>query len=60
MLKTTAIVAVTLIATLAQADAAMSYRYFEPYTLVGLIFLALSCPAALLVRRLEKRDAAHG
>jgi polar amino acid transport system permease protein len=43
----------------AQADAAMTYRYFEPYTLVGLIFLALSYPSALLVRRLETRIAAQ-
>lgn len=40
----------------AQSDAAASYRYFESYTLVGLIFLALSIPAALLVRRLEVRS----
>ena len=43
----------------AQADAAMTYRYFEPYTLVGLIFLALSYPSALLVRRLETRIASQ-
>lgn len=39
----------------AQAEAAMSYRYFEPYTIVGLIFLALSWPSAWLVRILETR-----
>ena len=32
-----------------------SFRYFEPITLVGLIFLALSYPSAQFVRRLEKR-----
>lgn len=31
------------------------YRYVEPYTLAGLFFLALSYPASLLVRRLERR-----
>lgn len=41
----------------AQAEAALSYRYFEPYTLVGLIFLALSLPAAWLVQRLETSHA---
>ena len=41
----------------AEADAAVSYRYLEPFTLVGLIFLALSYPSALLVRRLEVRLA---
>ena len=34
-----------------------SYRYFEAFTMVGLLFLAISCPAALLVRRLEARYA---
>jgi polar amino acid transport system permease protein len=32
-----------------------SYRYFEPMTLVGLMFLSVSIPAALAVRHLEKR-----
>lgn len=32
-----------------------SFRYFEPITLVGLIFLVLSYPSAQFVRRLEKR-----
>jgi polar amino acid transport system permease protein len=39
----------------AEHIAGETYRYNEPYTLVGLIFLALSYPAALAVRRLEKR-----
>jgi polar amino acid transport system permease protein len=43
----------------AQADAAMTYRYFEPYTMVGLIFLVLSYPSALLVRWLETRIASQ-
>ncbi|MPZ61228.1 MAG: ectoine/hydroxyectoine ABC transporter permease subunit EhuD [Propionibacteriales bacterium] len=30
------------------------YRYLEPLTLVGVLFLAISYPAAVLVRRLEK------
>jgi polar amino acid transport system permease protein len=32
-----------------------TFRYVEAYTLAGLLFLALSYPAALLVRRLERR-----
>src|SRR5690606_37212771 len=32
-----------------------SFKYVEPLTLVGIIFLALSYPSALLVRALEKR-----
>ena len=34
--------------------AGTTYRYNEPYTLVALIFLAMSYPASLLVRRLER------
>ena len=30
------------------------YRYLEPYTLVGIIFLILSVPAAIGIRKLEK------
>ena len=30
------------------------YRYLEPYTIVGIIFLALSIPAAMGIRRLER------
>ena len=30
------------------------YRYLEPYTIVGLIFLILSVPAAMGIRKLEK------
>lgn len=32
-----------------------SFRYVEPYTIAGLLFLMLSYPAAVLVRRLERR-----
>lgn len=32
-----------------------TFRYLEPITLAGLIFLAASYPASLLIRRLEKR-----
>jgi polar amino acid transport system permease protein len=34
-----------------------TFSYVEPYTLVGLIFLLLSYPAALVVNRLEARLA---
>ena len=30
------------------------YRYLEPYTIVGIIFLTLSIPAAIWIRKLEK------
>jgi len=37
--------------------AGSTYRYNEPYTLVALIFLAMSYPASLVVQRLETRFA---
>jgi polar amino acid transport system permease protein len=39
----------------AKEAGASAYRYVEPYTLAGLLFLLLSYPAAVLVRRLERR-----
>ena len=38
----------------ANAVGAQAYRYLEPYTMVGAIFLAISLPAAFLVFRFEK------
>lgn len=37
----------------ANSIGAENYRYLEPYTMVGLIFLAISLPTAWLVRRFE-------
>lgn len=37
----------------ANSIGAETYRFLEPYTLVGLIFLAISLPTALFVRRFE-------
>jgi polar amino acid transport system permease protein len=34
------------------------FRYVEPYTIAGLLFLLLSYPASLLMRRLERRVGA--
>jgi len=39
----------------AEQVAGDTYRYNEPYTLVGLIFLLISYPSALGVRHLERR-----
>jgi polar amino acid transport system permease protein len=39
----------------AKEAGAGAYRYVEPYTLAGLFFLLLSYPAAVLVRKLERR-----
>lgn len=58
MFKDTPLLAtITLLELLgtAQVEAAISYRYLEPYTLVGLIFLVLSWPSASLVRLIENR-----
>ena len=43
-----------LLAT-AKLLASQSFRYFETFTLVGLIFLAISYPSSVVVRRLERR-----
>jgi polar amino acid transport system permease protein len=37
----------------ANSIGAETYRFLEPYTLVGLIYLALSLPAAMFIRRFE-------
>jgi len=39
----------------AQSAASRSFQPVEPYTVMGLLFLAVSIPAALFVRYLEKR-----
>lgn len=39
--------------------ASHTFRYAEPYTLVGLFFLLMSYPASILVRRLERRVRQH-
>ena len=45
----------------ANALGAETYRYLEPYTLVGFIFLVISLPTALGLRRLEAAvDRAQG
>ncbi len=60
MFKDSAILsAITVFELLGHATAigSSSYRYLEPYTLVGLLFLVVSYPAARLIRRLELRLA---
>ena len=37
----------------ANALGAYTYRYLEPYTLVGIIFLVISVPTAMGIRKLE-------
>jgi polar amino acid transport system permease protein len=49
--------AITLVELLLSAKiiASHSFRYTEPYTIVGLLFFALSYPSAVVLRRLERR-----
>lgn len=49
------VIGVTELMHAANAIGAESYRFLEPYTLVGLIFLAISLPTAALVRLFEDR-----
>lgn len=51
--------AITVVELLQSAKiiGATSFRYLEPFTLVGLLFLLLSYPSALLIQALEKRWA---
>lgn len=39
----------------AQSQASLSFQPVEPYTIMGLMFLAVSIPAAMFVRYLERR-----
>ncbi|MGG6314377.1 ectoine/hydroxyectoine ABC transporter permease subunit EhuD [Paenibacillus macerans] len=58
MFKETPILsAITLVELLLTAKniVSESFRVFEPYTLVGLLFLAVSYPSSLIIRRLEIR-----
>lgn len=54
-----ATISVTELLGAALREAGFTFRYFEPLTLVGLIFLAVSYPSALLLERLEHRFASH-
>lgn len=49
--------AITLVEMLQTAKilGSESFRYVEPFTIVGLLFLAVSYPSALLIHRLEIR-----
>ncbi|MFI6577557.1 ectoine/hydroxyectoine ABC transporter permease subunit EhuD [Nocardiopsis sp. NPDC050513] len=44
--------------TEAQRIGSASFRVVEAYTLVGFLFLAVSIPSAIIIRRLERRYAA--
>jgi polar amino acid transport system permease protein len=55
--ETPLLAAITVIELLetAKTFGDITFKYLEPFTMVGLLFLALSYPSALLIRRLEAR-----
>jgi polar amino acid transport system permease protein len=58
MFKDTPLLAVITVPEMMQAVQQITgttYRYLEPYTLLALLFLAMSLPVSLLFRLLEKR-----
>ncbi|PRX49242.1 polar amino acid transport system permease protein [Prauserella shujinwangii] len=54
-----AFIAVPELLRTAQTIGGNTFRYLEPFTMAGLIFLAASYPTALLLRRMERRLAAY-
>lgn len=60
MFKDTPVLLVIGVAELMRASqeaGAQTFRYVEPFTMAGLLFLLLSYPSSVLVRRLERRVA---
>lgn len=57
--ETPLLAAITVIEMLGRARiiGSQTFRFLEPYTLVGLLFLIISYPCVLLIRRLEARLA---
>jgi polar amino acid transport system permease protein len=58
LFKDTALASVVTVQELmftGQIISARSYQYFTVYTLTGILYFAVSYPAALLVQKLEKR-----
>lgn len=52
-----AVITVQGVLFIARAEATASFRFVEPMTIAGLLFLAVSIPAAISVRYLERRTA---
>lgn len=48
------VIGVTELMHTANAVGSLNYRYLEPYTMVGVIFLMISIPAAISIGRFEK------
>jgi polar amino acid transport system permease protein len=51
-------ISVVEVVSKAQEIGSQTFRFTEPFTLAGLLFLVLSYPASMLVRRLERRRVA--
>jgi polar amino acid transport system permease protein len=51
-------ISVVEVVSKAQEIGSQTFRFTEPFTIAGLLFLALSYPASMLVRRLERRRVA--
>ena len=51
-------ISVVEVVSKAQEIGSTTFRFTEPYTIAGLLFLVLSYPASMLVRRLERRRVA--
>jgi polar amino acid transport system permease protein len=49
------IIGVSGILMLANSYGALHYRYLEPLTIVGILFLLISYPSAILINKLEKK-----
>jgi len=48
-------ISVVEVVSKAQEIGSQTFRFTEPFTIAGLLFLVLSYPASMLVRRLERR-----
>jgi polar amino acid transport system permease protein len=62
MFKDTALLSTITVRELlgtALVEAQQSFRYLEAFTLVGVLYMALSYPSALLIRRVETRFVAR-
>ncbi|WP_219469967.1 amino acid ABC transporter permease [Nonomuraea rhizosphaerae] len=53
-------IGVPVLLTTAQTAGYASYRYLEPYTLAGVLYLLLNLPSMWMVRALERRVARGG
>jgi polar amino acid transport system permease protein len=53
-------IGVPVLLTVAQSQGYASYRYLEPFTLAGVLYLALNLPSIAAIRYLERRVGRGG